>query len=917
MIQKIIKIILLFMIIADGVYAEEPAVSCSQTERENNTLVIAVDKNYPPFTMLNAEGKPAGMFVDLWRLWAEKSGQKIEFRITEWNETLTGLKNGEADIHSGLFRSKERETWLDFSQPFYEAESAVFCSVKNSQINEIKDLSGKKVGAVIGTHQADYLREKYPDINVILLNNNNEIFSAMAKEEITALIEEIIPMRMMTIQMGMQGDFKYLKDTVYSQNIFAAVCKGNTKLLSIIDKGLNQISNKEILEIESRWITDPDIRYYKSYTNTIRLTAEEERWIRNNKIIRTGVGIAWPPFQFMENDEFKGIASDYIRILNERLGLNMEIVKGITWNEVLERAKARKIDIFACATETPERKEYMMFTRNYLSSPLVIITQKDAPFVGGMDDLHGKTLATVKLLATYPKIEKNYPDIIPYFVKTPPEQLEAVSLGKADACIENLAVASYLIQKNNLANLKIAAPAPLPNTDLAFAVRSDWSILADILNKGLDSITQDEHNAIRQKWIAVRYEHGISVKEVLQIIGAAIFILAIVLLWNMQIRQREEHFRGLTEHGLDITQAFTKEGKILYQSPSHTAILGYDPGELVGKSAFDLFHKDDMESWQNILSAILGDGSSPTVLSFVHRFRHKNGHFRYFESNCINLLENKALKAIVINARDITDRKAAEDALNQAHKELESKAAELAEVNKELSQYTYVVSHDLRAPLRAIHNYADFLLEDLADTLEEEPKMYLDGLNRAVREANTLTEDLLVLSRIGRQHFPVERIDVGRFLHEMLNSLEIPSDTEIIIADNLPVIEAEPVLIRQIFQNLIGNGIKFNKSPEKKVEVACRPMEDDKYEFSVKDNGIGIDSRFFQQIFRVFERLHIKEEFEGTGIGLAIVKKTVGKMGGSVRVESEPGKGSTFFIILPKKQQEVRNDKEAVCDSDG
>ncbi len=892
MIRKLIMIFILLVITGNMAGAEQAGL------KENNSLVIAVSKWYPPFTMLNADGEPTGLFIDIWRLWAEKTGRKIEFRVTDWNQSVLGLKNGEADIHSGLFRSKDRSEWMIFSQPFYETESAIFYHIKQGEISGIQALTGQKVGAILGTNQADYLRIHYPLLELVFFNDDKEIITALTGGHIRAFIEEVIPIRNYAIRLGMQGELKSLKQPRYRKKIFAAVSKNKKELLTIIDKGLDKITNKEIYEIESRWIPDPKDHYYTTRAAGIRLTAAEENWLLNHTKIRAGAGIAWPPFQYMENREFKGIASDYIRILNDRLGLYMEVVKGISWEEAIAMAKNREIDVFVCATETPERKEYMNFTHPYLSSSPVIVSRKDAPFIGGLEDLHGRKVAFVNVMAEYSIIMSKYPGIVPFFVQKPFEKLEAVSLGKADATIENLAVASYLILKKNLANLKVAAPTSLKNTDLSFAARNDWPLLISILNKGLDSITQDEHNEIRQKWIAVRYEHGITKKLVLQISGAAALVLVLVFIWNIQILRREERFRGLTEYGTDITQAFKQDGTIVYQSPSHKAILGYDDNELMGKSAFKFFHEQDTDKLNNVLEALLrGQGAQ----SFIHRIRRKDGQYRYFESNCISLLGNKALRAIVINARDITDRKQAQEDLQQAYRDLETKASELEEVNKELSQYTYVVSHDLRAPMRAIHNYSDFLREDLEETLDGDQKEYLDGLCRAVSEANALIGDLLELSRIGRKSLSYEAVEPETFLRELVTSLNLPQNVRIVTAENWPVVEAEPVLLRQVFQNLITNAVKFNNSPEKLVELGWQPAEGGDCELFVRDNGIGVESRFYQQIFRVFERLHTKEEYDGTGIGLAIVKKALGKMNGSVRVESELGQGSTFFVRVPKK----------------
>jgi signal transduction histidine kinase len=239
------------------------------------------------------------------------------------------------------------------------------------------------------------------------------------------------------------------------------------------------------------------------------------------------------------------------------------------------------------------------------------------------------------------------------------------------------------------------------------------------------------------------------------------------------------------------------------------------------------------------------------------------------------------------------------DLIESLEQHVAERTAKLETANTELSQYAYIVSHDLRAPLRAVRNYADFIREDLEGTLDGEQKTYLDGLGRAVHEAEELIEDLLKLSRLDRHNVQMETVDLGLFLRELIASLDLPAEVETVMGDGWPTLEVEPTLLRQIFQNLIDNAIKFNDSPRKRVELDWRPAEEG-YELFVRDNGIGIKPRYQAQIFRMFERLHTWEEYEGTGIGLAIVKKAAGKLGSSVRLESQPGQGSTFFVTLPK-----------------
>ena len=255
---------------------------------------------------------------------------------------------------------------------------------------------------------------------------------------------------------------------------------------------------------------------------------------------------------------------------------------------------------------------------------------------------------------------------------------------------------------------------------------------------------------------------------------------------------------------------------------------------------------------------------------------------------------------------ELTERKQAEEALSLAHKELKKRAADLELANEELSQYNQVAAHLLKEPLRAIRNYADFLREDLATTIDGDQKDYLDSLNGAVSQGVKLVDDLLEFAEVGGRSVPIHKIEIGVFLQELLASLNLSPDVEVVMGNDWPTLDAEPILLRQIFENLISNAMKFNHSRHRRIEIGWLQGKEEKHcEFFVRDNGIGMLPCYHEQIFGVCKRLHTSEEYEGTGVGLAIVKKATNKLGGSIRVESRAGKGTTFFIALPKKQEQI------------
>jgi len=275
---------------------------------------------------------------------------------------------------------------------------------------------------------------------------------------------------------------------------------------------------------------------------TVELTPAETQWLATLPVpVRRGADPAWPPFEFRDKQGvYAGMCQDYTNIIVERLHLQLKLVPGLDWNEVLDGIRKKELDIISCISMTPERETYLAFTKPFITSPQVIFTREDYPYISGLKGLQGKSVAAVKGYSITDILARDYPELKLVLMDNTLEALRAVTVGQADAFVDTLAVGIYYIRKQNLANLKVAAPTGIPSLEMRFGFRKDWWPLVPIVEKVLDTITPEEHTNIQQHWVNVKYDPLIDYSLLWKVGGSLSVLLLLAGLWIRQVQRQKQ-----------------------------------------------------------------------------------------------------------------------------------------------------------------------------------------------------------------------------------------------------------------------------------------------------------------------------------------------------------------------------------------
>ena len=357
------------------------------------------------------------------------------------------------------------------------------------------------------------------------------------------------------------------------------------------------------------------------------------------------------------------------------------------------------------------------------------------------------------------------------------------------------------------------------------------------------------------------------------------------------LRQSEQNFRTLFENAYDGILIIMDEGEFVCANKRMEEIMGYNGEELLQLNIKDLTHPDEFEKIVEEYQKRF-EGKTVTI-QYETIIVNKNGKSVPVELSAAKTIWERK-PAFISIFRDITERKKAEEELKAILKELKRS-------NTELEQFAYVASHDLQEPLRMVTSFTQLLQNRYTDKLDDDANDFINYAVDGATRMQNLINDLLIFSRVGTRGKSFKTTDMNAVLEATIATFKqlIKKTNTTLTYNPLPVIIADESQMIQLLQNLISNAIKFRSEESPRINVSG-DVKADKWIFSVSDNGIGIDSKNFDRIFIIFQRLHKKEEYSGTGIGLAVCKKIIQRHRGKIWVESELGKGSTFYFSIPK-----------------
>ena len=527
-------------------------------------IKVGAYDNYPKIFPDNYGGY-TGIFPDLLQHIAKQENWKIQYVPGSWQQCLDRLSRNQIDLMVDVAFSRERSRTFDFNaEAVFINWGAVYANYAQ-KIDTLLDLNGASIAVMrqsIHTQGPGGIKNLLQQFSIpckfVEVNSYEEVFSLLDE----GLVDAGVVNRLYGLSNSEQYHVRKTAIIFNPVQIKFAFPKNSPKsrqLINSIDarlKGLKENQDSFYYALLDTYLSGKELKNPSAVTldagkSTLLLTEKEKKWIAEHPVVRLGFDMEFAPFEMVnEHGEYQGIAADYIKRIAASTGLRFQVTPTRKWKDVVEAARQRQVDILPCVGKTLARVKFLRFTKPYTSFQRVLISRNNERFLAGLQDLSGLKLAVQKGSAHLDFLNE-YSELQYVQFDTLQETLTAVSTGKADVMVGNLASSSYWIRQLNLTNLKIAAPATTRPENLYIGVRSDWPQLVDILNKALAVIPLAEQNAITQRWVGVEYKPDIFSKQFWQWASwsAVVFllILAGTLAWGFLLKREVGKRKAVAE----------------------------------------------------------------------------------------------------------------------------------------------------------------------------------------------------------------------------------------------------------------------------------------------------------------------------------------------------------------------------------
>jgi polar amino acid transport system substrate-binding protein len=673
---------------------------------KNKPIKIVYNTGIPPLKF-NQNNKPTGMIIDIWKLWSKKTGIDIKFVEASWNDTLLMVKDGRADVHGGLYYTKDRDKFLDYtSKPLYENKNYFFHHKSIKDIFNDNDIQPYVVGIGNG-YPSKFMKENYPTVKIEQYNSNDETIQAIKEGRIKVVLNSFAGFIYSLKSYGIDiDDFKYVKNTpAFVKKYFGAVKQGNIELLKVIDDGFSNISDNELTSIENKWtkeLKDVDIK-----SSSFKLTKEEEKWLNKDIPIRYVYDPDWAPFEW-KNDigKHSGILHDILNVISKKSGLEFVQVGVDKWSDAVTKAKNKEVDMYSGINQTIEKEKYMRFThKSVYTTPYVFVTRLDdkSDYFNTFSSLENKKVAVVDGYSIHDILKKEKPNLSIIALKSTKDGFEKLQNKQIDVFIVNAATAKYYINRLGFDELKISTKIEY-SLNLKIAIRKDWPIeVISIIDKAMGEITQKELDDIYNKWTEIIIQEKTDWSVLLQIAGVAFLIILFISYNNRKLKQKVEEKTSELKKLLNsfdnnvIASRSDIKGNITYASKAFTKISEYSINELIGKPHSMIRHPDmPKKVFEDLWTTI----QSGKVWTGEVKNKTKSGNSYWVES-VISPEFDKDGKIVGFSAirQDITAKKEVEELSKSLEQKVEERTYELNDERQYInsimnSQPNIVISSD-------------------------------------------------------------------------------------------------------------------------------------------------------------------------------------------------------------------------------